>query len=175
MDVLVLWADGTRNVVDSGELKLIGCKTLSIGCKVKMLYEGKWYSEEVRAVEKLDESGWQPSEDIVDEDLSVSSDDLPLSTFCKIVEEKSMVSVSFGKGNRSSSDDEDGPLRYFAKKAYGSKMDIEAETNEYDSFSDDSDADPSFGKCEVRWCKDEVGPPATNVKSSYVGIIIMES
>lgn len=67
MDVLVTWKDGTQNVVHTRELFPIrkGQK-ITLGTKVKMLYERKWWYGTVTVVEAKEYS---------------SSEDEPLSTY----------------------------------------------------------------------------------------------
>lgn len=49
MDALVLWQDGSKNVVDIKELISVDNseKILKTGCKVKMYYKQRWYYGEI--------------------------------------------------------------------------------------------------------------------------------
>lgn len=120
MDVLVLWDNGTKNIVDSRELKLIRSKHFSIGCHVKMLYDKVWYKGKVIAVE--------------DEDTS-DSDDLPLS---RLKETQNII--------EQNKDTENQELEPISAKSSSSVS----------SVITDSDADPTFGQCELSFCKNEV-------------------
>lgn len=69
MDVLVLWEDGSKNVVSSNEVKTDKYKRFKVGNNVRMKYNRKWYHGIILDVEK-----------IVDSD---SEDDIPLSKLLK--------------------------------------------------------------------------------------------
>lgn len=54
MDQLVLWNDGSKNVVDAKEL-VSAYKSeniLKTGCKVKMYYRQRWYYGEILDTEE---------------------------------------------------------------------------------------------------------------------------
>lgn len=75
MDVLVIWKDGSKNVVYSDELQPVEKgKPISVGNKVKMCYKRKWYEGTVLDIE----------EQIVNNIESDNSDEIPLAKLiCK--------------------------------------------------------------------------------------------
>lgn len=84
MDVLVLWTDGTQNVVASTELIIGKRKRMTVGSKVKMYYEKKWYTGTILAVEAEDNSESESSD---------NSEDIPLSKLREKVGDKSHEKV----------------------------------------------------------------------------------
>lgn len=170
MDVLVLWEDGSKNVVFSKELETIECTGFCVGNKVKMLYGGKWYTGTVLAAEDEYNSA--------DDD---SEDNIPLSIL-----QKRLQNTGGGEFNNKDYDSEDNmPLSTLqGRLQQGTQYTLppENENENYtvsilqetetckpvpddyadelchlsDSPLDDSDADPTFGVCEVRKCKEDV-------------------
>lgn len=51
MDVLVIWKDGTKNVVSTSELRLIRSSEFVVGASVKMKYDNIWYYGKIIATE----------------------------------------------------------------------------------------------------------------------------
>lgn len=188
MDVLVLWKNGTKNIVDSRELKLIRCKYLSVGCDVKMLYDGIWYKGTVIAMED-DEShseGFSTDSENVPlskikqekanngqngdtvygvkdgaiQDLSsTDSDDLPLSKLRPIENIR-----HGGDAECDSTSSEEIPLaRYInpISDTVSKDQTVPEKSNSFVSFSitnneADPTADPFYGQCELRFCKNDV-------------------
>lgn len=162
MDVLVLWSDGTKNVVCSRELKTYKNKPITVGCTVKMLYEKLWYKGKVVAVEELSES--YISEDDMpliklkkkrcDAPKSTDSDgDVPLASLGdiskKLMECNDVISLTTDVNCNNIS-----PVH---------KVDVVLPQNNYEVNESgsaeeyyDSDADPAFVTCEVKLCKQEV-------------------
>lgn len=155
MDALVLWEDGTKNVVLSSELMFRG--VLKKGTKVKMFYEKKWYNGKViltecdinisdehnsdyvpvptKEVNKLDvksASEFRNQVDIPDVDsLSDSSDNVPLAQIKAMI-----LSESLNNQKMAISDDNESEI---SEPVY------------------DSDADPPYtATCEYYRCKGEV-------------------
>ncbi|CAG9768645.1 unnamed protein product [Ceutorhynchus assimilis] len=168
MDVLVLWEDGSRNVVSSNELKTDKYKRFKVGNKVHMKYNRKWYHGIILDVENLVGSD--------------SEDEIPLSKLLKsssgneqatnrnelvhaepgevttyndlfisqakpeekaVLEPEVLPSINVGGDNEILNVDSDKENSFI---------------DDYASPSDDydSDADPPFGQCHVKTCKGEV-------------------
>lgn len=143
MDVLVLWEDGSQNVVSSNELKTVKCKRICVGKNVKMLYDQKWYTGTVLAIEDLSENDDTNSED------SISLADLrqQLKTKKVCVDEDILENIPLSKLQRVTmqkpvSEDYENCENNFSDPS--------------DSAVYDSDEDPTFGICEIRQCKKEV-------------------
>lgn len=82
MDVLVLWQDGTKNVVYSNELKVVGKNTaITVGRQVKMFYHNRWYKGTVLDIEDQKATS-------IDSD---SSDDIPLAKMRKTLSESTVL------------------------------------------------------------------------------------
>lgn len=81
MDVLVLWRNGSKNVVSSSELKSREpSKKIKIGSEVEMFYKNKWYKGKVIDVENQTESD--------------STDDISLAKLAKKLKKDDIASHS---------------------------------------------------------------------------------
>lgn len=139
MDALVLWDDGTKNVVDISELVTYKSQTIAVGQRVRMFFEKKWYWGRVLAVETMEDSSSDPEDNIPLNELkqiwSVKDDEVPLSTLIK--ETFSVITpeeeISVPEANMSHSPQSRSPSPIY-----------------------DSDADPPWGVCEVAKCRGQV-------------------
>lgn len=101
MDVLVLWKDGSKNIVNSKELKTVKRPNkINVGSEVKMFYVKKWYYGTVLDIENTlsnnIDSGSSDEDEVPLAKLRKlpDSDDLPVST---IVNNNNPLEVSKGK------------------------------------------------------------------------------
>lgn len=137
MDVLVMWEEETKNIVDSRELKLNGSKSFSVGCHVKMLYDGIWYKGKVIAVEDEESQN-------IKEDSTTDSDDHPLGKLNEI------------HNNRLDSDAECGSTDDVPIAKYIKPTPTAAPYTNKKLKDRDPTVDPFFGQCEFPFCKDDV-------------------
>lgn len=130
MDVLVLWEDGTKNVVSSNELMFRG--TLKKGTEVKMFYEKKWYRGKVIITECDIIIPIEHNSDV--DTLSDSSDDVPLA----IIRAKMLSDISSNQ-----------------IIAVSKECDNHSEISEEPVYVSDADT-PYTATCEYYKCKGEV-------------------
>lgn len=87
MDVLVLWDDGTKNVVASTDLKTVKCKQIKVGNKVRMRWNKKWYYGTVLDKENVVGANSESSSD----------DDVVLSKIAEEIKKKKMKFKDWNK------------------------------------------------------------------------------
>lgn len=160
MDVLVLWQDGTKNVVSSSELMFRG--TLKKGTQVKMFYQNKWYSGKVilteRAIDISDKNNSKDNVPVSESTKKVNTPDIDsVSEFTKKVDTPDVDSLSDSSDNV--------PLAQIRAKILSDfsshqNMDVKKPDNESEISEEpfyDSDADPPYtATCEYYRCKGEV-------------------
>lgn len=155
MDVLVLWKDGTINVVSSNELMFRG--SLKKGTRVKMLYENVWYSG------KIIDTEYEISE------KSDSSEDETLAQ----VRAKILNQHENALGNNLPLTETGSPFTNQHENALGNNLPLaeagcpftnQQENNEMEVVEElnsnsekeyyDSDVDPPYAaRCEAHQCK----------------------
>ena len=158
MDVLVLWQDGTKNVVSSSELMFRSA--LKKGTKVKMFYEKKWYSGEVM----LTESDINISDEHDSDYVPVFTKKVNTLDVDSVKEFTSQVDNSDVDSLSDSSDNV--PLAQIRARMLSSfssdqKIAVPEEPDNKSELSEepvhDSDADPPYtATCEHNQCKEEV-------------------
>lgn len=164
MDVLVLWSDGTKNVVCSKELKTYRNKPITVGCRVKMLYDKLWYRGKVIAVEELSES--YSSEDDISliklkkclDSRTETNKDLPVPSLDQFHKNISERVIPVEELSELWSSEDDIPLMKLKNSCDSRKSNESDKVSENDSNDEyyNSDVDPPFGTCEVKFCKQEV-------------------
>lgn len=167
-DVLVQWKNGTKNVVSSRELKTVKSGVISIGSKVKMFYNKKWYYGKVIDLETLVSEVMENSlsqkdfiapikvpeqekvTDIIDfqEESFDSEDNIPL---INLINQPNLPMSNIETTHFIELQNVQ-PIDIINEKEHSKPIEF---SNNSDSPTDDSTEDPTV-TCEVKTCKKEV-------------------